>query len=112
MLLTGMMLAQPVLAQLPSGPPPSGSGGPQSTQSLRPPGPQGDRPETQLPRQNRLRGLRLSAIDYFDFSETTPMWTIDSPVTGFGNEALWEEMDPNFAPARVARVSTAKVASR
>ena len=31
------------------------------------------------------------------------MWHIDAPVLGFGNDALWEDMDPAPSTARPAR---------
>lgn len=71
----------------------------------------GGRGET-LPRLRR-RALRGAPVHYFSYSETTPMWTIETPVTGFGNEALWEDVDPHVASGRVvARPSTDRIAAR
>jgi hypothetical protein len=119
LLIASALLAQPLAAQLtlpPVHPPfhggarPLGGAGPGSANAPDPFGARVSQPRDRAPRQGRPRGARFSAIDYFDYAETTPMWTIDSPVTGFGNEALWEDLGAK--PILAGKPSTARVASR
>ena len=83
--LAGQVHAQPA-PQAPLPPPP------QRSQLLPRPGDQPGRP--QPPRNDqpppRVANSMGGLIDYMDRPETQTDDDIDAPVTGFGNEALWE----------------------
>jgi hypothetical protein len=63
---------------------------------------------TDGPRDNRAGNLARQhwLAPYFEYHALDPMWDIDTPVIGYGNEALWED----FEPAPVIHRSTAMAA--
>jgi hypothetical protein len=63
------------------------------------------------PRLNRRPTLSMGLVDYFAYADTVPMWTIDTPITGFGNDALSEDWELPRVAAPSAP-STGIVASR